>query len=258
MDTDDYRQLKQLETSLRRVGEQGRKRVEVGPFTAFISASKNPFMSFATPHTDVSDWLDGVRSLCDVFSLREREVRLEYFQELYPSLAPALEAAGFGRDSAAPVMTLMRGALAPPVQTDKAYRRLEADQPEQLRRFLGQQNAAYGDTGGEGALAWLPQLVDGLGSGAVLGAGLEQNSTFVSGATVQIGGDIGELAGVWTRLELQKQGLAFALCQRLLTDYFAVGYRLCWLSAAEGAEGLYQRLGFRRVGTQLNYHKKGR
>ena len=145
---------------------------------------------------------------------------------------------------------------SPPVQAHGTYRRLQADEPERLRAFLQQQSVAYGGADGEGALGWLPQLTDGLRSGAAIAAGLEQNSTFVSGATVQIGGEVGELAGVWTRLDLQKQGLAFTLCQKLLSDYFAAGFALCWLSAAAGAAGLYERLGFRRVGTQLNYSSK--
>ena len=45
----------QLETSLRQVGAQGRETVKVGPFEAFISASKNPVMSFATPYTEVPE-----------------------------------------------------------------------------------------------------------------------------------------------------------------------------------------------------------
>ena len=95
----------------------------------------------------------------------------------------------------------------------------------------------------------------------MLGAGLWQEGDFVSGATVQMGGPlstgVGELAGVWTRPGRQRRGLAFAVCQRLLEDSFAAGSEMCWLSAAEGAEGLYERLGFRRVGTQLNYSLAG-
>ena len=223
-----------LETSLRLVGAQGREKLEVGPFEAFISASKNPTLSFAAPYTDVSDWSAAIYELADVFARRGRSVRPEYFHELHPSLAAALEAAGFEQDSAAPVMTLTRGALAGlPPKTHGIYRHLQADEPERLREFLERQNVAYGGVGGaddEGALAWLPQLIGGLKNDVVLAAGLEQNRTFVSGAIIQIGGKVGELAGVWTSPKLQKQGLAFTLCRRLLTDYFAARFELCWLS----------------------------
>jgi predicted GNAT family acetyltransferase len=70
---------------------------------------------------------------------------------------------------------------------------------------------------------------------------------------IQIGAGVGELAGVWTAARLRKQGLAYALCHRLLQEYAAAGYTLCWLSAAVGAQRLYEKLGFVTVGTQLNY-----
>ena len=76
---------------------------------------------------------------------------------------------------------------------------------------------------------------------------------FVAGATIQIGGEIGELAGVWTAQEMRRQGLAFAVCHFLLREYFETGRSVCWLSAAEGALRLYEKLGFSRAGAQLNY-----
>jgi predicted GNAT family acetyltransferase len=84
-----------------------------------------------------------------------------------------------------------------------------------------------------------------------MGAQLEQDGKAISGAVIQ-GAQDGELAGVWTLPEKQQQGLSFALCSRLLADYFATGQTLCWLSAAEGALRLYEKLGFKRMGTQIN------
>lgn len=252
-----HQQLIQLEASLLLAGEHGRQLVQTSSFVAFISASDNPYMSFATPTNDAPDWSVAIRTLCDVFTTRNRRARLEYFHELHPSLAPALEAAGFQQSSAAPVMTLTQNMLAPrPTHPHGTYRRLQADQPERLKEFLISQSVAYGGTGGN-ALAWFPQLADGLRGGTILAAGLEQDSDFVSGVSIQVGGNIGELAGVWTRPDRQRRGLAFSVCRSLLADYFAAGFELCWLSAAEGAEGVYKRLGFVRVGTQLNYDLPG-
>lgn len=49
------------------------------------------------------------------------------------------------------------------------------------------------------------------------------------------------------------RGFALVTCQALLQRYFEAGYDLCWLSAAEGAQRLYEKLGFEAVGSQLNY-----
>jgi predicted GNAT family acetyltransferase len=57
---------------------------------------------------------------------------------------------------------------------------------------------------------------------------------------------------VGTRPAFRRRGLAQAVCRRLLDTYFAGG-EMAWLSAAAGAEPLYARLGFRPVGTQLNF-----
>ena len=78
-----------------------------------------------------------------MFAERGRWARLEYLHELHLTLAPALEATGFKRESAAPVMTLTPDALAgPPAEAPAPYKRLRADEPGALRRFLEGQNTA--------------------------------------------------------------------------------------------------------------------
>jgi ribosomal protein S18 acetylase RimI-like enzyme len=90
-----------------------------------------------------------------------------------------------------------------------------------------------------------------------MAAGVVREGIFVTGAVIQIGEGLGELAGVWTDPLLRRQGLAYALCHRLLSEYAAAGYARCWLSAAEGAQRLYEKLGFVRRGVQLNYGRPG-
>jgi ribosomal protein S18 acetylase RimI-like enzyme len=63
---------------------------------------------------------------------------------------------------------------------------------------------------------------------------------------------VGAVKWVWTLPEKQQQGFSFALCSRLLADYFATGQTLCWLSATEGALRLYEKLGFKRVDTLMH------
>jgi hypothetical protein len=67
---------------------------------------------------------------------------------------------------------------------------------------------AYVGDGDEEALAWLPHLRSGLENGRVLGAVLLQAGGMVSGAVIQLGSEIGELAGVWTAPQRRKRGLA--------------------------------------------------
>jgi len=252
--------LWRLEASLRAAGAEGRETVTVGPFRVFFAPSPDYLLSLAVPHgPEPERWTEGIAALREVFAERGRRPRLEFFRELHPTLAGALEAAGLRLESAAPVMTLEPRDLAPAPErggahesTHVRYVRLQADDREGLGTFLRRQSLAYGGLNGE-PLAWLPSLERGLRNGTLFGTALSQGGEFVSGATIQIGGDVGELAGVWTLPERRRQGLAFGVCQQLLSDFFSAGYALSWLSAAEGAEGLYRKLGFKRVGTQLNY-----
>jgi predicted GNAT family acetyltransferase len=63
-----------------------------------------------------------------------------------------------------------------------------------------------------------------------------------------------ELAGVWTAEGHRRRGLATAVCQALLDHFLAGGGRFAWLGAhGDAARALYVRLGFRRVGHQLDY-----
>jgi ribosomal protein S18 acetylase RimI-like enzyme len=195
--------------------------------------------------------LAAIASLKETFRERGRVARLEYFHELYPDLKQCLLEGGFKLDMSAPVMTLTPRELSEPSNVAATYTVLTEDK-RLLERFLRCQSVAFGGTGGDDAHAWLPAMTDMLKSGELVGAVLEQDGEYVSGAVIQ-GAEDGELAGVWTLPQKQRQGLSYMLCQRLLHDYFLGRQSLCWLSAAEGALRLYEKLGFRKVGTQLNF-----
>ena len=224
----------------------------MGAFRAFFSASSEPFLSLALPHEAATSWNASIPALEAAFAARDRAPRLEIFRELYPTLGPALERAGFTLDDTAPVMALSAGDFSP-VAPDPDYLPLRAER-EMLESFLHTQNEAYGSLGG-GALGWLPHLSAGLREGHIVGAALRQNGELVAGATVLLGGDVGELAGVWTKASWRRRGLARRVCGLLISTFFEAGGTLCWLSAAPEAVGLYRRLGFSEVGTQLNYSK---
>lgn len=248
--------LTKLESSMQAVGRQGRTEVRHAHFALFLSPSAEEHLSFAVPLLpNPHSWAPAVAEMQALFEAHSKRPRLEYMAELHPDLAAALAQAGMVCESRSPVMTLNMAALAPPPAQPSAahYQRLTAEDTTLLHTFLINQSIAFGGTGGAEALGWLATLQAGLASGGVQAAVLWQGEAMVAGAVVQIGGGIGELAGVWTAAPWRRQGLGYALCQQLLADYTAAGYPLCWLSAAEGAQQLYEKLGFAVVGTQLNY-----
>ncbi len=237
---------------MRAVGAQKRLVLKLEGFDVFIHQdSDDYFLSFAVPKQKANS--KAIQAMMQVFKKHNRRARLEFFHELHPDLASLLEAEGFNLDMRAPVMVLSKDAFTVTLPQNKAvYRQLTAANEEALKTALRQQSIAYGGLGDDSSLVWLEGMLAGLKQEIVLVSVLELEGVFVSGAAIQIGGGVGELAGVWTHPDFQKQGLAFELCAQLLPDYFK-SYDLCWLSAAEGAERLYEKLGFETLATQLNY-----
>ena len=248
--------LNQLEANIRTVGRQERTVITQAHFEIFISPRRLDHLSFAIPLPEAPrQWATAVTEMQATFAQHNKRARLEYIADLHPDLAPALEQAGLVCESRAPVMALDMANLSPPpaLPLPATYHPLRPNDEALLRTYLRHQSLAYGGTGAAEAMDWLPNLQNGLANRSVLGAYLLQDDEMVSGAVIQIGAGIGELAGVWSASTQRKRGLAFALCQQLLAEYTAVGYSHCWLSAAEGAQRLYEKLGFVTVGTQLNY-----
>jgi len=256
--TQNYITLQTLETSLRAAGRHGRTTITQDHFESFISPSPAYHLSFAVPILpNPSQWETEIQQLKQNFAKHDRQIRLEYMAELHPHLAPALASAGLVEEMRAPVMTLAAEQL--PISQlpyPAGYRRFESHDEIPLRSFLMGQAVAYGGQADESALAWLPSMISGLEKGTVMAAGIQCNDKFLAGASIQIGDSIGELAGVWTDPTMRKQGLAYGVCHALLQNYMAAGYKRCWLSAAEGALRLYEKLGFERAGTQLNFGLK--
>jgi ribosomal protein S18 acetylase RimI-like enzyme len=239
----------QVEDNIRQVAAQSRDRYQVDGFDIFIDPTSDIYhFSLAVP-TQSHDWPAAIRVMKNTFTKHHRRARLEYLHDTHPELALLLEAAGFERDMSAPVMVLTQENLTAAPQRDATMQQLTAES-HLLEHFLKEQSDTFGMPGD--ALAWLPKCRDGLREKRLMVAGLELEGMLVAGATIQMAGGTGELAGVWTRASHRKQGLAFAVCHYLLRTFFETN-TLCWLSAAEGAEKLYQNLGFRQVATQLNY-----
>jgi ribosomal protein S18 acetylase RimI-like enzyme len=257
----DTQALGQIEANMRAVGRQERTVITRTHFEIFISPGELQHLNFATPLApDPADWSEAIAAMQAVFAQHGKRPYLEFIADLHPTLALALVQAGLVCESRAPLMVLDLAHLGPPPEPPPpaVYQPLTADDETFLKTYLRRQSVAYGGDGDEDALGWLPHLRSGLQNGRVLGAVLLQGDEMLSGAVIQLGGgsaagEIGELAGVWTAPQRRNRGLAYALCHRLLGDYAAAGHDRCWLSAAEGAQRLYEKLGFVQVGTQLNY-----
>jgi ribosomal protein S18 acetylase RimI-like enzyme len=252
--------LRRLERGLHAAAANGRRVVATGGFTLYLSLeSAEETLSLAVPVADGrTDPLGDLRAMCRAFAAHGRRPRIEYFEELHPELLAALASAGLRCETRAPVMTLKAEDLPAAVPQRGAYRRLTPGDRSRLEVALRGAHAAFGGDGGDGALEWLPFLLRGLVDDTVLVGVVDHDAGPVAGATVMVGGDVAELAGVWSHADHRRRGLARQACHALLAETFARGTDLVWLSAGEGADALYASLGFRPVGTQVNAATAGR
>lgn len=230
-------------------------------FTLYLTPGAGaPYLSAAVPNEAApAGWAHALAALPAAFADFGSRARIEMFAELQPELVEAADAGGWRRSLVAPVMVLTPEAFAEVAEPLPVglYRPLDADDRARLEAGLRGQHRAFGGDGEAGALEWLPSLERGLRDGTVLGGAIDAGGVPVAGAVVLLGGDAGELAGVWTEPSFRGQGYASRVCHEVLRVAFDGGLPLVWLSAAEGALRIYERLGFERVGTQVNLEQPG-
>jgi ribosomal protein S18 acetylase RimI-like enzyme len=215
------------------------------------------YRNVAVPVAVPADWDAAIARLREVFDRQRRIARLEFFQELWPELPAALERAGFAREMTAPAMMLTAPELTPePARPPgAAVTFLTAAAPDALlEAFLALQATVFQELSAVTEPAELLRLRTALGRGESIAAMvLEDGEPVAAGSLLGIGA-AAELAGVATRRDRRRRGLAERVCRRLVERFFAAGGELVWLSAGgAGSDGLYRKLGFRVVGTQLNY-----
>jgi ribosomal protein S18 acetylase RimI-like enzyme len=226
---------------------------EIAGFRVHLWHAADPFYrNVAIPVGPVDDWRPAIAAMRDLFEEHRRTPRLEFFAELWPGLAAALEAAGFQAERRAAVMT--RGPEGP-LATGAPARLLTADEPRpMLASFLGGAAEAFGEPAAMLAAGEVERLATGLARGAVVAAAALMGGRPVSGASLIRAGRVAELAGVWTSAAWRRRGLARRCCALLLERFFGDGGEVAWLSASDAAgASLYRSLGFAPLGTQLNY-----
>jgi ribosomal protein S18 acetylase RimI-like enzyme len=223
-------------------------------FRVHLWREADPFYrNVAIPAGPAGDRRRAIAAMAAVFEAHGRIPRLEFFAELWPGLAEALEEEGFVLERRAGVLTL---DTAPEPAPAAAPRLLDATTPpEELEIFLAQAAAAFGEPALAPAPGELDRFARGLRQGSIAAATVPApDGTPLSGASLIRSGPVAELAGVWTMPAWRRRGLARAICALLLARFFGTGGEVAWLSAGDAAsEALYRSLGFVLCGTQLNY-----
>jgi ribosomal protein S18 acetylase RimI-like enzyme len=230
---------------------------EHGPFTLFVS--RIPWRFYARPRRGLRD--DGARTgptSRDVLAVRARQrelgVReaLEWVAETTPSLAGAAASAGM-EVVQVPLLAAPVDALRPapvPALASVRLRMLGADDAA-LSASQDAVDVAFGGVGGAGSdVGFLRERIRRGITGVGVAEGPEPGGAVLGAGSHHPVGMVSELTGIGVLPSARRRGLGAALTALLAEDARASGATLLVLSAADDAVArLYERVGFRRVGT---------
>jgi GNAT superfamily N-acetyltransferase len=240
----------------------GRETAAVGPFVALVdTVSAIPWASLAVPAPGAhagTDWAAALPQIEAHFAARGRALRFEFLEDLFPSLGPALERAGWPLASRDPLLVCGRTDLTPPGSVPGlSLEALDAGSPDGLvELFLEVQHESFEPgkarelSAGEreqlrtrmrlGRIRCLLARLDGCPAGA--GCALPAAGT-------------AEIAGIGTLPRFRARGIGSAVTARLVVDLFATDVEFAWLSAGSDASGrIYRKLGFRPLGAFQRSH----
>ena len=238
---------------------------EHGALTLFVS--RIPWRFYGRPrlglaHDVGADDVAAVRARQRELGVREA---FEWVHETTPSLAGAAVAAGLQvAAGAAAGARARRTGRAPPDPGGVAVRMLERRRPRRCRRrrpsssSRSRQTAPRSATPARRRATWPPRELGDLGfmrerirTGLTAMAVAESEADGPLGAgSHQLVGAAAEVTGVGTLPSARRRGIGAAVTGRLVQDARERGAEVVYLSAAgDDVARLYERLGFRRIGT---------
>ena len=238
---------------------------QFGPFSLFVGTGAWPY--YARP---TRGWADAV-SAGDVAAVLDRQRQLgvpeafEWIAEASPHVAAAIEAAGL-EITAHPLMVLETALVVPPppevvvrivdadhddLATIQAVQRIAFEQPGMAIGTADHTAAA--EARAEVDAASVGFLADRIRAGlTVVGAAFDAVDGVSAAGVHNPVGRVTEVAGVATLPARRRRGLGAAVTSVLVADARERGVSVAFLSAADDAVAhMYERVGFRTVGTAL-------
>ena len=193
-----------------------------------------------------------------LFAARARKVRVEFVEELWPALADALQRAGLHLQAREPLMACMKSEFAPAAAAGVSVRLLSADDSD---ADLADVSAHRRRTPGRRIASRIRQ-----GGGAAAGDAVlrqrdvrdrnDRRRAAAVGRWIAQDDGLGEITSIVTLPEFRRRGAAATVVSVLLRGLFASGRNIGWLNAAnEPARSVYAKLGFRSIGSLLNYEE---
>ena len=250
--------IERLQSYMRETARSQYEAEHVPPFTAFFHPRDLlTYLNYAVPDEPVGgDLADAVTRLRAAFQARIRRPRLEFIEEYAPALAPALRAAGLEEEARQPLMVCTPATWrATPDVPGLSLTVLTAESPlDAIKENLATNELGFNP---RGSGAFSDEDAGRFRAGLTTARAI---TAYLGGAPAGAGmfnpprDGLAELVGIATLEPFRRQGVAAALTARLARVAFEQGVTAAFLTAAdEGAGRVYERAGFRRVGTMLAY-----
>jgi ribosomal protein S18 acetylase RimI-like enzyme len=236
--------------------------VNSGPFRAYFARhTRYPELNYAMPVASLGSAAElgvSLRELRGLFAERGCRLRLEFVGELWPELAAALDGAGLTLEGDEPLMACAPDGFQPITAPGVSIRPLAADPSDaDLAAFLTIRDSEWGPGGPPPSAEAVAQLRAMIGGGAgTFALATLDGEPAGTGRCQSSDGELGEITAIVTRPALRRRGVAATVTTFLVREHFAAGGALAWLSAANpAAQSVYTRLGFRAIGSLLNYEE---
>jgi len=263
-DTAEIELARRLEQSISRAPAPTSGAIEsvtCGPFRVwFATYTDNRELNYAMPVTPTgSDALRAaVEALRAVFAARTRTLRVEFVEEVWPDLAAALQRSGLHLKAREPLMACTKDEFVPVMASGVSVRALSAEESDaELAVFLQINDGRPTDGSRPVSAKAVAALRDDLRTtlGTFASASIDGRPAGAGRCLFQQDG-LGEITGIVTLPEFRNRGVAATLVSDLLRRLFESGRSIAWLNAAnEQARSVYARLGFRSIGSLLNYEE---
>jgi len=259
VDTDLARRLEQSISLAPENTSTDVESVICGPFRAwFTSYTDNPQLNYAMPitPTESAAFVAAIQALRVVFAERARKVRIEFVEELWPELATELQRSGMHLQAREPLMACAKAKFTPTAAPDVSVRALSVDDSDvDLATFVLIRDGRPLDgarVASDRAIASLRGVLRNRAEFCALGTVNGQPAAV--GRCIPQDDGLGEITSIVTLPQFRRRGIAGTLVSFLLQRLFESDREIGWLNAAnEQARSVYARLGFRSIGSLLNY-----
>jgi ribosomal protein S18 acetylase RimI-like enzyme len=228
------------------------------PFHLYLNPTDRfRFYNYAIPdHPIEALTQQELAALETAFAARERALRFEFLHEYTPRLRHILDALGVPLESENPLLVCRPETWTAVTQGNGLeVRRLTSDSPDaDLAAQIDVGSRGFGGDGREATPERVADLRRRLGVGSQYYLALIDGLPAGVGAyTIPLDG-MTELVGIATLPDYRRRGIAAAVTAAMTAHAFEESVRTAFLTAADDdASRVYQRSGYRRIGTGLAY-----